>query len=338
MFRAEPPLATQRTALVILGMHRSGTSSLAGLVSRLGCDLGDDLLEANEWNPLGYGEHREVVERHDALLRTLGLSWDSARAPDLESAAVRATEVDFVALLERDFVDSALLALKDPRLCRFLPLWRRVFDATGIDARYVLMLRHPLEIAASLARRDDLGLAKSLLLWAGHVIAAERETRGERRAFVDYAGLMSDWRGTAEQLGEALGLRWPIELDSAANDVESYLTPDLRHHSTPTWPDDTAQRFPWAIRLHEALARVARADDPDARAAIDSVAADWSAAAALYEPELAEADAALSQARADAREADRARQKAERKVSQLADSPSVWLRTFLRRRLRGNQP
>ena len=331
-------MASQRTALVILGMHRSGTSSLAGLLSRLGCSLGDDLLEANEWNPLGYGEHREVVERHDALLRGAGLTWDSARAPDVGAAALREAEADFVALLERDFSDTPLFALKDPRMCRLLPLWSAVFAAAGVDARYVIMLRHPLEIAASLARRDGFELSRSLLLWGTHVIAAERETRGARRAFVDYAGLMRDWRGVATRLGEDLGITWPIELDAAAKDVESYLTGDLRHHTAPAWPADDAQRFPWAVALHDALQQLAGDDRTEARAAVDAVTREWSAAAALYEPELAAAGAAVSSAREEAREATRARRKAERKVTQLADAPTIWLRTFLRRRLRGGEP
>ena len=331
-------MATQRTALVILGMHRSGTSSLAGLVSRLGCTLGDDLLEANEWNPLGYGEHREVVERHDALLRQLGLAWDSARAPDPDSELHLAAERDFTALLARDFASASLFGLKDPRLCRLIPLWRRVFEAASVDARYVIMLRHPLEIAASLSRRNGFTLSKSLLLWATHVLAAERETRGARRAFVEYGGLMRDWRHVAGALADDLGIRWPIDADRAAADIEGYLTPDLRHHSAPTWPADVAQQFPFATRLHEALTRLVSEDGTEARAAVDLVGADWAAAAALYDPELADAAVALADANERIREADRARSKAERKLERLADAPTVWLRTFLRRRLRGGPP
>jgi len=331
-------VATQRTALVILGMHRSGTSSLAGLVSRLGCTLGDDLLEANEWNPLGYGEHREVVERHDALLRQLGLAWDSARTPDPTSDLHPGAERDFIALLARDFASDPLFGLKDPRLCRLIPLWRRVFEASGVDARYVIMLRHPLEIAASLSRRDDFSLSKSLLLWATHVLAAERETRGARRAFVEYSALMRDWRHVAGTLADDLGIRWPIDADRAAGDIESYLTPDLRHHSAPAWSAEASQRFPFATQLHEALARLVQEDGTEARAAVDLAGADWTAAAALYEPELADAALALADATERVRDADRARSKAERKLEQFADSPTLWLRTFLRRRLRGGAP
>jgi hypothetical protein len=329
---------TQRTALVILGMHRSGTSSLAGLLSRLGCSLGDDLLEANEWNPLGYGEHREIVARHDALLRAAGAAWDSARMPDPGAAELRAAEADFASLLERDFGATMLFAVKDPRMCRLLRLWRTVFEAARIDARYVIMQRHPLEISASLGRRDGFALSRSLLLWATHVLPAERETRHARRAFVSYADLMRNWRGVAERLADDLGVAWPIEPDSAAREIEGYLSGELRHHTAPTWPAEDAQRFPWAVALQEALARLAENDGTETRAAVDSVARNWACAAALYEPELAAADAAASAARDAAAEAERARRKAERKVVQLADAPTLWLRTFLRRRLRGGKP
>ncbi len=327
-------MATQRTALVILGMHRSGTSSLAGVVARLGVALGDDLLDADEWNPLGYGEHREMVERHDALLRAQGIAWDSPREPDPDGSPAREAAAAFTQLLERDFGATPLFALKDPRMCRLLPLWREAFDSAGVEPRFVLVLRHPLEIASSLARRDDFALSKSLLLWATHLIAADRETRGARRSFVEYAELMSDWRGVAKRLSGELGLAWPHDPAAASAQIDGYLTGDLRHHTAIEWPAADAARFPWAVRLHEALLRLAADDAAEHRAAVDAEAAEWRAAAALYEPELAAAARALAGARAEAREADKARRKAERKRDQLADSPTIWLRTFLRRRLR----
>jgi hypothetical protein len=327
-------VATQRTALVILGMHRSGTSSLAGLVARLGVALGDDLLEANEWNPLGYGEHREVVERHDALLRSEGLSWDSARAPGLAGAAASDARAAFAAILERDFAGAALFALKDPRMCRALPLWREAFEAAGVEPRYAVVLRHPLEIAASLARRDGFELSRCLLLWASHMIAAERETRGAARSFVEYGGLMSDWRGVSKRLASDLRISWPRDAESAAPEIESYLSRDLRHHTAPEWPAGDAARFPWAVCLHDAMSRLAGSDGEESRAAVDAAATDWTAAAALYEPELAAAAGALAAARSETGEANRARRKAERKLAQLADRPTLWLRTYLRRRLR----
>jgi hypothetical protein len=79
-------------------------------------------------------------------------------------------------------------------------------------------------------------------------------------------------------------------------------------------------------------------DGTEARAAVDLVGADWAAAAALYDPELADAAVAPADANERIREADRARSKAERKLERLADAPTVWLRTFLRRRLRGGPP
>ena len=62
-------------SLVILGMHRSGTSALAGLVQLLGVNLGEDLLPAMpEVNEKGFFEHQEILDIHEGLLKSLGWS------------------------------------------------------------------------------------------------------------------------------------------------------------------------------------------------------------------------------------------------------------------------
>src|SRR6266446_6985151 len=63
--------AVSRKAIVVLGMHRSGTSALCGALDVLGVNFGKHLMTANEANTKGYWEHPEIVALHDELLRSL---------------------------------------------------------------------------------------------------------------------------------------------------------------------------------------------------------------------------------------------------------------------------
>jgi hypothetical protein len=317
-------------------MHRSGTSSFAGLAGRLGAALGSELLEANEFNPRGYGEHRGVVEIHDRFLAALGLRWDAARPPDFGAEAAARARSELRALLAREFTAAPLFAVKDPRLCRLLPLWAPVLAELGAAPACVLVVRHPLEIAASLERRDGISAARSHQLYLAHMLPAERETRSWPRSVVLYDELFADWRGVAKRVAAECGLRWPRDLEAAAPEVESFLSGDLRHHRATEWPAQDAARFPWVAELHEELLALARRGPvPERAAALDRLGALFAAAAELYEPELAAADARAAGEGAERRRAEEAARKAERKRDRLADSPALWLRTFLRRRLRG---
>jgi hypothetical protein len=322
--------------LLVLGMHRSGTSSFAGLAARLGARLGEDLLEANEFNPRGYGEHRGVVAIHDRFLAAQGLAWNAPRGPErFDGEAAAAARDALRALLLGEFADAPLFALKDPRLCRLLPLWRPLLEDLGARPACVLVLRHPLEIAASLERRDALPRSRSLLLYLEHVLAAERDTRGLPRSFVRYDELFADWRGVAKRVASECALRWPRDPEAAAPEVEAFLSGDLRHHRTETWPEAEAARFPWAAAAHAELLELARrGPGADRSETLDGIGRELAAAAALYGPELAERDARAARLEAERREAEQAARKAERQRERLIASPRLWVRSFLGRALR----
>src|SRR5579864_81175 len=164
------------TALVVLGMHRSGTSALTGMLHHLGVALGERLMPATIDNPRGYWEHTDIVAAHDRLLSALGSAWDDIRPlpggfEHGEPAADGRREL--AAIVRRDFAEAPLWALKDPRLCRLMPLWSMLFDEERISPRYILALRHPLDVAASLDARDGISTPRALLLWLGHLLDAE---------------------------------------------------------------------------------------------------------------------------------------------------------------------
>lgn len=231
-------------AIIVLGMHRSGTSALTGTLSLLGADPGSSLLPAKEGvNPKGFWEHAEIVSIHERLLEALGSSWHDERPlPDKwwQSAAIAPFRESLRAVLQRDFSRSALWIVKDPRLCRLLPLWLEILDELGCRASFILIARHPVEVARSLARRDRLPESRSCLLWLQYMLDAEKWTRGVSRITVTYDELLSDWPAVMGAVAERLSL--PLALDDPARrkQVDEFLEPALRHCVAPEWVGEDA--------------------------------------------------------------------------------------------------
>lgn len=163
-------------SVVVLGMHRSGTSALTGALHSLGLELChvSDLYTAPD-NPEGHYESRTLIAANDLLLARRGGSW--ARPPLVGDAAFRETPLRVVSRLRRDFFrvhpNEGWLA-KDPRLCLTLPTWLCVWRE---EPAVVLMLRHPDEVARSLMQRDGLPESVGRALWEWYVVNALRTSR-----------------------------------------------------------------------------------------------------------------------------------------------------------------
>ena len=145
-------------------------------------------------NPEGYWEDLALVGLNEALLKSLGSRWDSvAPLPDRwwELPPAIAARHDAAKIVTDEWADTPLAVVKDPRLCRLLPLWRTAFAEAGYSVSCVLMTRQPTEVAGSLARRDGFGTEKAFTLWLSHLIEAERDSRGLPRSLVTYDSLLA---------------------------------------------------------------------------------------------------------------------------------------------------
>ena len=251
---AAPADPSEPRLLLVLGMHRSGTSVVTDLLGRLGFELGHDLLPPREDNPNGFFENARVVEIHERLLRALDRTWDDPRPlPDgwIESDhAARAREslrVELAALL----AGSERVAVKDPRTSRLVPLWRQVAESMSIGVAALIVHRHPAEVARSLARRDRLDVELSALLWSAHTLDAERDTRGLTRATLDFDALCSDWEGSLRRCLAALGV---AATETTLQSLRGVVDPEQRHHLADRAARKQSFAESIALRLHAALA------------------------------------------------------------------------------------
>lgn len=226
------PLKPARTALIVLGMHRSGTSALAGSLSHLGADLPQDLMEAADQNPKGFFESNRISYLNEDLLISAGRRFFSYEpVPEQWFASPKAAEFHERALeaLHEDFGRSHLFVLKDPRICRLLPFWHRVLQDAGCRPLHVCTHRHPLDVAASMNRVSAYETDYAVHLWLRHVLEAEAASRGHPRAFTSFDSLMTDPVEALTQIGASLSLAWPRSPASARAELGDFLSEDLRH-------------------------------------------------------------------------------------------------------------
>lgn len=202
----------KKQAVLILGMHRSGTSALTRAINLLGMDLPSHLMAANFANETGYWESVELAKIHDEILSSLGSGWDDLFAIDDDRLQLASNEYNKAILTDymvREFSHTGHFVLKDPRMCRLTPLWLSVLNDLNVDVKIIISFRHPLEVAESLKKRNGFLLEKSFLLWLRHVLEAERHTRHLPRCFVGYTQLLNDCQQVLRQITQQCDLQWP---------------------------------------------------------------------------------------------------------------------------------
>lgn len=253
-----------KRAIVVLGMHRSGTSALVRGIAALGVELGSRLMPAEpEQNAKGFFEDVDFVDLNDRLLHALGRSWHSLEpiAPgEWQLPALQPLAEEAAALLARRLDAHPLWGMKDPRLARLLPFWRPLFEKAGIAVACVIALRNPLSVARSLAVRNGFRAEKSYLLWLGHMLAAVRDSAGCPRVVVDYDDLLNRPLPAMERIAAAIGLPMDAVVQRAVADyAESFLSTELRHSA---FEPEALRADPRAgelvVRAHDLLRRLAR--------------------------------------------------------------------------------
>lgn len=293
--------STEQKAILVLGMHRSGTSALTRMLNLLGAELSENLLPPAADNPTGFWESQDLFVLHQEFLQQLDLDWDSIGMLDadcLRAAPALALIEQIKNYIRQEFAQTPLFVIKDPRICRLAPLWYRALAELNIAVRIIIQFRHPLEVARSLRRRNDFILAKSTLLWLQHVLEAEYYSRKQLRVVCEYSQLLSDWQGTSEHIATGLELAWPRSNNRTKLAIERFLTEDLRHTqsdlATLLKRNDIAQWVKQAYQL--LLDLIDEPYQPDILAAFDQLRSELNSADQTFGMMLADHQQLLQQA------------------------------------------
>lgn len=277
---------SQRKAIIVLGMHRSGTSVLTRTLSLLGAALPRHILGANATNPSGHWEARLLVDLHDRMLIEAGSCWDDWRPFDpgiLGSDRLAYYKGEIARIIASEYGDAPLILIKDPRICRFVPLYESVLAASGIEPLYVITQRNPLAVIASLARRNDMTPAFAGLLWLRHMFDASVATRHRSRVFISYESFLDDWRLAERKIAKALKLTWPRSVEGASAEIDGHIDKGLQHHTAglPELQADPLMSH-WVKEGYAAYLKLLGGEEDEALSKLSTFKAEFDSAATIF--------------------------------------------------------
>jgi len=216
--------------IMVLGMHRSGTSAVARLLNMMGAYFAPEGqgLPPSKTNPKGYWERHDVVNLNNQVLGGLGIGWDtisnydsSQITPEISAQfSSRAQEIVLGLDAHRPWM------MKDPRLNLLLPLWLPLLELPVC----VYVYRSPIQVAQSLAARENFSIHLGLALWEKYNLIALADSAHLPRILVSYEELMSNPLGTVKYLYDSLqnleiqGLRLPHD-----KEVTAFVDANLFH-------------------------------------------------------------------------------------------------------------
>jgi len=232
-----PVPVPERRVVVVLGMHRSGTSVLASVLQALGISLGDRLVPADGNNPAGYFEHTEIVRLHREFVDRMDRRWTGPKGtlpyPDRywETEDGHATQAELRGLVQTELAHtSTIWGVKDPRMSRLVMLWRPIFEALAVRPIYVLAVRNPASVQGSVTKRDGLSPSRAQLLWLLHNLDSVRDTWRDGISVFDYDGWFSAPREHARRLQSLLGEAAGADSAKLTTEVERLIQQGLRHN------------------------------------------------------------------------------------------------------------
>lgn len=240
--------AAPSTVLLVAGVGRSGTSTAAGALSRLGYTVPQPEVPADETNPRGFYEPQWAVDFHKRLLNEAAVRTNDARPEAVELTQQLSARPELLVELSTwlsGFVGEGDLVVKDPRTFWFHDMWRKATHDVGADLRFLTMLRHPAEVARS---RDTHYLASkdaafrrsrettNVASWCHGLLVTEQITREDRRSFVLYPDLMADWRTALRRAAEQIGAGFMAGVTEDHHPVDDFIDTKL-NRSQVTWGD-----------------------------------------------------------------------------------------------------
>ncbi len=179
--------------LFVLGMHRSGTSALTGMLAQAGFAVPSDLMPATVANPKGYWESMGIFEANEKLLKELESPWDSfiALPPDWKhSISAREWRTSLIKVISEIYSPAQVTTIKDPRFCSLISGLEPWLESKLIDVSFVIPIRHPFEVANSLLVAEGTNLVQAIRLWLISIFLAEHATRGYNRRFISFDALI----------------------------------------------------------------------------------------------------------------------------------------------------
>lgn len=223
--------------IVVLGMHRSGTSALTRGLKVLGVHLGDDFIpDVVGVNDKGFWEDAEILQLNVELLASLGHDWHALLSPAdralMDDPVISLFMRRAAAILGNRLRGGDCFGMKDPRFPRLLPFWQEAFRRIGCRVSYIIASRNPFDVVRSLEKRDGIDPVKGYWLWYDHMMRSIRLTTDASRVVVSYHRLMENPAEQLDRMAKCLGLPFSVESELFDEYRTDFLDASLMHHSS----------------------------------------------------------------------------------------------------------
>ena len=266
------PVSTPAPLILLVGMHRSGTSLLGSLLPALGVPMPGELIAADTHNPEGYYERADITALQEQLLIDLGRWWPSPAGADplpagwLDHPATGAAASQLKLLLAAELQrQAAPWAIKDPRTSLLLPLWRRVAAELQLPLKLVLSVRDPAEVMVSLLQRDagaaGMTARRAQQLWWHHNRQLLLDAETLPLLVLEY-GAWFEPRRRRQQLEQLSRFCLGQPATAARRSAAASLIRPGHRRSRRRRRDLPQPLHPWLLRLYGRLARLAAAGSP----------------------------------------------------------------------------
>jgi hypothetical protein len=165
----------------------------------------------------------------------MGAGWNvSAGYPKdwIDDLNILNCKKKIVDIINVQFQECDVWGVKDPRICRLLPLWNSIFEELGLNPKYVHIVRNPYEVAKSLTKRDACSVDYALMLWVRYILDAILYSPAKDCSYVTYEDLNTDWRSSISRVSEELNLPWPNSSDAmeVSTQIDDFVSGDLWHN------------------------------------------------------------------------------------------------------------
>jgi hypothetical protein len=273
----------KRPIVVVLGMHRSGTSLCSHLLSAAGVDMVDEITETQD-NPKGHWERWEIVRLQDRILALFDRAY-LGRYHDFPlpvawwaDPRVQSIKREIIMFLRERMRDEALFGFKDPRTVRLLPIWHQIFKELNLNPRIIFCLRNPFQVARSLKDRDRLDIEFGEYRWLIYMADFFRYIHTTDMCIIEY----EEWfTGPAVNFGKMLrflNMEWEQSDADLRNVLSEVIDPRLRHDAVQF----QAPRQPLIRSFYELTRTLAK--DTGARENIGYIVSQFVAYQQLYRP------------------------------------------------------
>ncbi len=251
-------MSDNQRIIVILGMHRSGTSLATRGVQAFGASLGENLLLGDAHNPTGYWENAALVDLNDRLLAAQGLHWDAACVQPKRVLDQDAFHREGCELLRNLFGATWLIGVKDPRMMRLLWFWQPIFRELQLQTSYLLLVREPREVIASLQARSPGSASQAQFLWILHYLDALEDRDESTLVGLNYQDLMAAPATALRRVAAGLALDRSTVVDEAIENFVDFVDGKLWRQRGGSSGDQSDAVSQAATALYGALRAIAR--------------------------------------------------------------------------------